>query len=229
MGKHNLTVVQENITTFQGKLKNTGSTLVAVSKTKPLEDILAAYEVGQRDFGENKVQELVLKQKELPADIRWHMIGHLQRNKVKSIAPFVYLIHAVDSIRLLVEINKQAEKNNRIIKCLIQVHIAEEDTKFGFLPSELHDLFSNRQLELLKNIEIAGLMGMASNTSDQEQIKKEFQTIHSIFTKYRDLPAPNVHFSELSIGMSNDYELALANGSTLIRVGSAIFGPRIIH
>ena len=193
--------------------------LVAVSKTKPNTDILEAYNAGQKIFGENKVQELAKKQKNLPYDIKWHMIGHLQTNKVKHIASFISLIHAVDSIKLLKEINKRATQNNRIIDCLLQVHIAKESTKFGFDIEELEKVISIAKE--YTNIKIKGLMGMATFTNDSKQINKEFESIHKIFKKVK-----NETLNTLSIGMSGDYKLAINNGSTMIRVGSAIFGDR---
>jgi len=201
-------------------------TLVAVSKTKPNTAILDAYEVGQLDFGENKVQELARKAEELPKDIRWHMIGHLQRNKVKYIAPFVHLIHGVDSLRLLKEINKQGEKVNRIINCLLQIHIAKEETKFGFSEEELKHLLEQGELEPLSNIRIVGLMGMATFTQDHDQIKQEFMGLSDLFNNSKQYTLSNVEITTLSMGMSGDYQLAIEEGSTMVRVGSAIFGSR---
>ncbi|MFY0481941.1 YggS family pyridoxal phosphate-dependent enzyme [Flavobacterium sp. PLA-1-15] len=198
-------------------------TLVAVSKTKPVSDLLEAYEAGQRIFGENYVQELVEKHEQLPQDIQWHFIGHLQSKKAKLIAPFVDLIHGVDSLKLLEEINKQALKNERIIECLLQIHIAEEDTKFGLDETELNDLLNSEKFKNLKNIKIKGLMGMATFTENQNQIKKEFLHLKSIFEKISIL---NSNFSILSMGMSGDYQLAIDSGSTMIRIGSSIFGGR---
>jgi pyridoxal phosphate enzyme (YggS family) len=220
--------IGENITAFHKLLENTQCKLVAVSKTKPSELILEAYKAGQRDFGENKVQELSEKSRQLPGDIRWHMIGHLQTNKVKYIAPFIHLIHSVDGLKLLGEINKQAQKNSRIIECLLQVHIALEEHKFGFNALELEDLFNDKSLAALKNVQIIGLMGMATFTEDTEQIRKEFKYLQELFEKLKhlDLP-PNVLMREISMGMSDDFKIALEEGSTLIRVGSKIFGPRI--
>lgn len=195
-------------------------TLVAVSKTKPNRAITEAYEAGHLDFGENKVQELCQKAEELPTDIRWHMIGHLQRNKVKYIAPFVHLIHGVDSERLLAEIDKQASKNDRIIDVLIQLHIAEESSKFGFSYDEVDVLFSNDNK--YSNIRIVGLMGMATFTDNKDQIKREFETLSSFFNKWKQSKS----LSTLSMGMSNDYPIAIASGSTMIRIGSLIFGSR---
>ncbi len=205
-----------------------GVTLVAVSKTKPVEDILEAYEAGQRIFGENKIQEMSDKFEVLPRDIQWHMIGHVQTNKVKYMAPFVSLIHGVDSFRLLREIDKQAKRNERIIPCLLQVYIADEETKFGLEESELDEILSSTALRELKNIKIVGLMAMATFTEDQTQIKEEFDHLNAIFKRvqlqYKELE--NVDFKELSIGMSNDYITAISSGSTMIRIGSTIFGSR---
>ena len=195
-------------------------TLVAVSKTKPNSAIEEAYGVGHRDFGENKVQELCQKAKELPNDIHWHMIGHLQRNKVKYIAPFVHLIHGVDSERLLTEINKQGAKNNRVIDVLIQLHIAEESSKFGFSYDEAASLFSNENQ--FPNVRIVGLMGMATFTKDKTQITREFETLSAFYDTWKAQKSLSV----LSMGMSNDYPIAIASGSNMIRVGSLIFGQR---
>ena len=195
-------------------------TLVAVSKTKPAEDILALYEAGQRDFGENYVQELVDKQAILPAAIRWHFIGHLQRNKVKYIAGFVHLIHGVDSFSLLKEINKQAAKQNRIIDCLLQVHIASEETKFGFDEQELLSILG---LEALSNIHIVGLMGMASFTEDKEKVRIEFNALKTMFDLFSAHYFP---LTILSMGMSADYPIAIEEGSTMVRIGSLLFGAR---
>lgn len=193
--------------------------LIAVSKTKPNIDILSAYNAGQRSFGENKVQELTKKQEELPNDIKWHMIGHLQSNKVKYIAPFVSLIHAVDSFKLIKEINKRAEQNNRIIDCLLQVQIATENTKFGFEINEIENVI--KESNKFKNVNIKGLMGMATFTKDTEQINTEFKKINLLFKKVKTNT-----INILSIGMSGDYKLAINHGSTMIRIGSAIFGNR---
>jgi pyridoxal phosphate enzyme (YggS family) len=201
--------------------------LIAVSKTKPVEKIQEAYEAGQRRFGENKVQEIVPKYEALPKDIEWHMIGHLQSNKVKYIAPFIHLIHSVDSYRLLEEINKQAARVNRIIPCLLQVHIAEEETKFGFSEVEVTQLLLSGEFALLQNIRIEGLMGMATLTQDLEQVRKEFRGLKKFFDhlKLQSLPL-QVKMNELSMGMSSDYRIAAEEGSTMIRVGTAIFGER---
>ncbi len=196
-------------------------TLIAVSKTKPQSDLIEAYEVGQRDFGENKIQEMSEKWEHLPKDIHWHMIGHVQTNKVKYMAPFVHLIHAVDSLKLLKEIQKQALKNNRTIGCLIQIRIAQEETKFGFPAEELSSLVE--AAKQFPNIEIKGLMGMASFTSNQEQIRQEFKNLAEIFSEFK-LVKPESTI--LSMGMSSDYQMAIEEGSTMIRVGSKIFGER---
>jgi pyridoxal phosphate enzyme (YggS family) len=204
-----------------------GVTLVAVSKTKPNELILEAYEVGQRDFGENYVQELVEKAEQLPKDIRWHFIGHLQSNKVKYIAPFVALIHGVDSPKLLQEINKQALKNNRVIDCLLQLFIAKEETKFGFSFDECRDLLNSTAFSELKNIKIRGFMAMASNTNDQGQIRQEFRSVKEFARGLpRQISIGNDGHPVLSYGMSGDYKIAVEEGSTMVRIGSSIFGER---
>ena len=201
-------------------------TLVAVSKTKPVSDLMEAYEAGQRIFGENKIQEMVDKWEQMPKDIQWHMIGHVQTNKVKFMAPFVSLIHGVDSLKLLEEINKQALKNNRIIDCLLQIHIAEEETKFGLSESELNDVVQSETFKNIENIRIVGLMGMATFTENQQQIKKEFTHLKAIFDKTNQLPTSNFKLQTLSMGMSGDYPLAIECGSTMVRIGSSIFGSR---
>jgi hypothetical protein len=201
-------------------------TLIAVSKTKPVSDILELYQAGHRDFGENKVQELTDKYNQLPKDIKWHMIGHLQRNKVKYIAPFVYLIHAVDSLKLLKEINKQALKNNRTINCLLQVKIASEETKFGLSKEEVSQLLIADEFKLLQNIHVIGLMGMATFTNDTDQIKNEFCELKDIFDSVKNIKYPNCEITQLSMGMSNDYQIAVSCGSTMVRIGSSIFGKR---
>lgn len=220
-------MIADSLHTLWDELTPFNSKLVAVSKTKPNEDLLEAYKAGNRIFGENKVQELAKKAESLPKDIEWHMIGHLQRNKVKYIAPFVYLIHAVDSIKLLKEINKQAAKNNRVINCLLQVHIAKEESKFGFDANELLQVVQDSELSSLGHINIIGLMGMATNTLNQKQIQLEFRGLSTLFNdlKKTDLPN-NVLMKELSMGMSGDYKLALKEGSTMVRIGSSIFGLR---
>jgi pyridoxal phosphate enzyme (YggS family) len=202
--------------------------LVAVSKTKPVEAVKELYDLGQRDFGENYVQELVEKQLRLPTDIRWHFIGHLQSNKVKYIIPFIHLIHGVDSLKLLKEINKQARKNNREADCLLQVHIAREETKFGFDESELEMLLSSRMGELgeLANVRICGLMGMASFTDDADKVHKEYKYLKSLFDRYAQLQSPNCDLKILSMGMSADYKIAIEQGSTMVRIGSLLFGAR---
>jgi PLP dependent protein len=204
------------------------ATLVAVSKTKPIEDILELYQLGQRDFGENYVQELADKYELLPKDILWHFIGHLQSNKVKQVAPFVHLIHGVDSIKLLQEINKQAQKNNRVMNVLLQVHIAREETKFGLDENELAALFdpAGNTLTALQNICLQGLMGMASFTEDTAVVENEFHYLKSLFGKYAQFQIPNSQFHALSMGMSNDYKMALAQGSNMVRIGSLLFGAR---
>lgn len=198
-------------------------TLVAVSKTKPVSDLMEAYEAGQRIFGENKIQEMAEKFEQMPKDVQWHMIGHVQTNKVKFMASFVHLVHGVDSLKLLEEINKQALKNNRIIDCLLQIHIAEEDTKFGLDEKELNDLLQSDTFKNLRNVKIKGLMGMATFTENQYQIKKEFSHLKSIFDRISN-EYPD--FSILSMGMSGDYQLAIDSGSTMVRIGSSIFGTR---
>lgn len=212
-------------------------TLVAVSKTKPISDLMEAYDAGQRIFGENKIQEMAEKWEAMPKDIEWHMIGHVQTNKVKFMTPFVSLIHGVDSLKLLHEINRQAQKNNRIIDCLLQIHIAEEESKFGLDEEELNEILTSKTFEELKNIRIVGLMGMATFTDNQNQIQKEFRHLKSIFDSlqsrtdaiYRvsnpEKDAINP-VSTLSMGMSGDYQLAIECGSTMVRIGSSIFGGR---
>lgn len=208
------------------ELQDNKVSLVAVSKTKPVQDIMALYQLGHRDFGENYVQELVSKQAELPQDIRWHFIGHLQSNKVKYIAPFVYLVHGVDSEKLLLEINKQGVKAGRVIPILLQVHIAAEETKFGFDTTELTALLQPEKLENLKNARIAGMMGMASFTSSQERVHSEFEGLKQMFDHYRDKELPNADFNILSMGMSGDYTTAILCGSNMVRIGSLLFGNR---
>jgi pyridoxal phosphate enzyme (YggS family) len=202
------------------------ATLVAVSKTKPVEDIKALYDLGQRDFGENYVQELVDKEAQLPKDIRWHFIGHLQSNKVKYIAPFVALIHGVDSLKLLTEINKQAIKNNRIIDCLLQVHIAKEETKFGLNETELDDLINLSTNQPFNAVRICGLMGMASFTDDTNKVRTELQYLKTIFDKHAQPQTSNLKLKTLSMGMSSDYKIAIEEGSTMVRIGSLLFGER---
>ena len=205
--------------------------LVAVSKTKPVADIFELYSLGQRDFGENYVQELVEKHLLLPHDIHWHFVGHLQTNKVKYIAPFVYLIHGVDSFKLLVEINKQAEKNHRVIHCLLQVHIAQEESKFGLNEMELEELIADLKgaIEVgeLRAIKICGLMGMASFTEDLQKVRREFKYLHMLFDKYSHKLTQNCDLKILSMGMSGDYKLAIEEGSNMVRIGSLLFGERV--
>jgi len=217
--------VRNNIEKFTQTL-HPGCRLIAVSKTQPVEKIQEAYEAGQRLFGENKAQELTAKYEALPKDIEWHMIGHLQTNKVKYIVPFVDLIHSVDSLKLLAEIDKQSQKVNRVVNCLLQIHIASEETKFGFSETEVVEALTSNQFKLLKNIRVTGLMGMATLTADQTQIRKEFKSLKILFDKIKALPTPSVEMKELSMGMSSDCQLAMEEGSTLIRVGTAIFGER---
>lgn len=219
--------IENNIAKYLEILKPYDTQLIAVSKTKPNEDLLQAYNAGQRAFGENKVQELTDKADSLPKDIQWHMIGHLQRNKVKYIAPFVHLIHAVDSERLLKEIDKQAAKNVRLIPCLMQVHIAKEESKFGFSEEELIDFLRSEEFKSLNNIQVKGLMGMATNTDDMDRVKNEFEGLKALFEQIKaEIHSGNIEMKELSMGMTNDYEVACETGSTMVRIGSAIFGGR---
>ena len=202
-------------------------TLVAVSKTKPVEDILSIYQCGQKVFGENKVQELCSKFESMPKDIEWHLIGHLQTNKVKYIAPFVSLIHAVDSLKLLQEINKQAQKHNRVINCLLQIYIAKEESKFGLDFDEAISILHSPEFVALEHINIVGLMGMATNTDDQSIVKKEFTQLEKFYQELKkDNTIAHCNFSILSMGMSNDYALAIECGSNMVRIGSSIFGNR---
>ncbi len=218
--------IKENLQSVKEQIADRAS-LVAVSKTKPNEDILEAYDAGQRIFGENKVQELAAKYEELPKDIEWHMIGHLQSNKVKYIAPFVSLLHGVDSEKLLRTINKEGRKCNRRIPCLLQIHIAEEQTKFGFSQDELLAFLSPEILLELEFVEIKGVMGMATYTNDQNQIKKEFSSLTQIFNGLKATVFKKSElFTEISMGMSGDFMLAIEEGSTMVRVGSSIFGVR---
>ncbi|MEY2922499.1 MAG: hypothetical protein RL108_1125 [Bacteroidota bacterium] len=219
--------IQNNLQSIQASLPEK-VTLVAVSKTKPVSDLMEAYEAGQRIFGENKIQEMTEKWEAMPKDIQWHMIGHVQSNKVKYMAPYVHLIHGVDSLKLLQEINKQAQKNNRIIDCLLQVYIAEEESKFGLDEKEVNEI-----LEYVKNdknemnhVRIVGLMGMATFTNNPAQVEKEFSRLKSIFDSYSDLNTNNCQLNTLSMGMSGDYALAIKCGSTMVRIGSSIFGGR---
>lgn len=203
-------------------------TLVAVSKTKSVEEIKELYDLGQKDFGENYVQELAEKQSRLPKDIRWHFIGHLQSNKVKQIAPFIHLIQSVDSLKLLQEINKQGKKNDRVIDCLLQVHIAREETKFGLDEREVETIMNTNSNDLheLENIRIVGLMGMASFTDETEKVRSEFRYLKTLFDKHAKFQISNFKFQTLSMGMSSDYFVAIEEGSNMVRIGSLIFGAR---
>jgi len=218
----NSNMIQENLQIIKATLpKNV--TLIAVSKTKPLEDLQEAYNAGQRIFGENRIQEMAEKYELLPKDIKWHMIGHLQSNKVKYMAHFVDLIHGVDKFSTLKEINKQAKKHDRVIHCLLQAKIAEEDSKFGLSFDEIENILASEKLKDLVNIKIVGLMGMATFTDDKQQLHKEFSSLKNLFDK---LKTDNQNLKTLSMGMSGDYLIAIENGSTMIRVGSSIFGKR---
>ncbi|SIQ59723.1 YggS family pyridoxal phosphate-dependent enzyme [Maribacter ulvicola] len=214
--------IKENLSNIKQTIPD-AVTLVAVSKTKPMSFIQETYDEGQRVFGENRVQEMTEKWANLPKDIEWHMIGHLQRNKVKYMAEYVSLVHGVDSPRLLAEINKQAEKHNRVISCLLQVHIAEEDTKFGFNEKELLELVNNEEFKAYNNVKIEGLMGMATFTDNMDQVRREFSGLKMLFTK---LKSNYADFTTLSMGMSGDYKIAIEEGSTMVRIGSSIFGSR---
>lgn len=217
--------IQQNLEHIKSTLPK-HVTLVAVSKTKPVSDIMEAYNAGQRIFGENKVQEMVEKQPQLPKDIEWHMIGHLQRNKVKYMAEFVSLIHGVDNFRLLKEIDKQAKIHNRTIDCLLQIKIADEDSKFGMTTQEAQEILQSSDFLELKNVQIVGVMGMATFTDDKKQIESEFSNLKSAFDQLKTLDPSNTNFKIVSMGMSGDYPIAIDCGSTLIRVGSSIFGER---
>ena len=209
------------------ELKDKNVTVVAVSKTKTAEDIFELYKLGQQDFGENYGQELLEKYLKLPPDIRWHFIGHLQTNKVKHIVPFVYLIHSVDSYKLLSEINRQAQKINRVINCLLQVHIAQEETKFGFDEKELDEIINELTNVPMKNIDILGLMGMASFTDDLDKVRGEFKYLKVLFDKFKKSEIRNPKSEILSMGMSNDYKIAIEEGSNMVRIGSLLFGERV--
>jgi pyridoxal phosphate enzyme (YggS family) len=217
--------IKDNLLQIKSQLPE-NVTLVAVSKTKPVSDLMEAYKAGQRVFGENKIQEMTEKWEQMPKDIQWHMIGHVQTNKVKYMAEYVSLIHGVDSLKLLQEINKQAAKHNRIIYCLLQMYIAEEETKFGLDEKELEDILHFVQNDKLQNIKVVGLMGMATFTDNQTQIKKEFLNLKSTFDKINSLSIVNYQLSIISMGMSGDYNLAIECGSTMVRIGSSIFGNR---
>lgn len=221
--------ITKNIEEIQNELKPIGVTLVAVSKTKPIEDIQEAYDAGQRIFGENLVQDMVEKYEQLPKDIQWHLIGHLQTNKVKYIAPFISLIESVDSIKLMKEINKHAIKHNRVINCLLQVYIADEDTKFGLDHVELIELLESQEFAELNNIRIRGLMGIATNTDNEKVIKEEFYELKMLFDGIKvSYFRREDSFDTLSMGMSSDYKIAIEQGSNMIRLGSSLFGKRII-
>lgn len=212
---------------LKSELDKKNINLVAVSKTKPVDAIKKVYDLGQRIFGENRARELQQKADQLPEDIQWHMIGHLQRNKVKYIAPFVHLIHSVDKAKLLKEINKRAKQNDRIIQCLLQVHIAEEDSKYGFNEQEIIDLLHDKDFSSYNNINIIGLMGMATFTDNSDQVRREFKVLKNIFDELKSTVFKGKEdFSTLSMGMSGDYEIAIEEGATMVRIGSIIFGPR---
>ncbi|MFC6858482.1 YggS family pyridoxal phosphate-dependent enzyme [Zunongwangia atlantica] len=214
--------IAENIKKYTEELPDTVD-LVAISKTKPNEDIMEAYEVGQRIFGENKIQDMTDKWEALPKDIEWHMVGHVQRNKVKYMAPYVGLIHAVDSLKLLKEINKQAKKHDRVIRCLLQIKIADEDSKFGISAGEAEEILQSTEYKAFENVAVVGLMGMATNTENDDKVAEEFDYLHSVFKDFRvKYPA----IKELSMGMSGDYKIAVKHGSTMVRIGSSIFGAR---
>lgn len=218
-----------NIEHYNSILKSCGNSvqLIAVSKTKPAADILSLYQYGQRAFGENKALEMRDKHAHLPSDIQWHFIGHLQSNKIKYIAPFVSLIHSIDSFELLKEVDKQAAKNERIIPCLLQFHIAQEETKFGFNLEECKEMLNNPEFLQLTHIKLFGIMGMATFTSEMNQVRQEFATLHNIFQQLKSQYfINNEEFKEISMGMSEDYEVAIKEGSTMIRIGSSIFGAR---
>ncbi|MBN7810697.1 YggS family pyridoxal phosphate-dependent enzyme [Algoriphagus sp. H41] len=219
--------IKANLEAVKKSFVNPACQLIAVSKTKPLPDLQKAYAAGIRDFGENKVQEIQAKQPEMPADTRWHMIGHLQSNKVKYIAPFVHLIHGVDSFKLLREIDKQGKKVGRMIPVLLQIHIAEEESKFGFDQAELEEMLASPDFAALGHVQVKGLMGMATFTEDESQIRKEFRSLKSLFDELKKRKLPDfVQLAELSMGMSGDYPIAQEEGSTMVRIGSAIFGSR---
>jgi pyridoxal phosphate enzyme (YggS family) len=221
--------IADNITQLKNELDRINVTFVAVSKTKPAEDIEEAYHAGQRIFGENTVQELVEKQEHLPQDIQWHLLGHLQTNKVKYIAPFISLIQSVDSLKLLQEIDKHAAKNNRVIDCLLQIYIADEETKFGLGFDEAIELLRSEEFNNLQHVRIRGLMGIATNTDNEKQIKEEFYELDTFFQGLKQsFFKGQTTFDELSMGMSSDYKLAIELGSTMVRLGSSVFGKRAI-
>jgi pyridoxal phosphate enzyme (YggS family) len=221
--------IADNIKSLKNETTNKKVSLIAVSKTKPVEDVKQAYDAGQRLFGENMVQELLEKHEHLPADIQWHLIGHLQSNKVKYIAPFISMIQSVDSLKLLQEINKHAEKNKRVIDCLLQIYIADEETKFGLGFDEAIELLRNEEVAELKNIRIRGLMGIATNTDNEKQIKDEYYELKTFFDGVKQsFFRKDAAFDTLSMGMSSDYKIAIEQGSTMVRLGSTIFGQRVI-
>lgn len=221
--------IADNLKQYKNEVESGGVTLIAVSKTQPIEIVQEAYTAGQRIFGENHVQEMVDKHVELPKDIEWHLIGHLQTNKVKYIAPFVTLIHGVDSLKLLIEIDKQAAKNKRVIDCLLQVYIAEEDTKFGLGFDEVIEILRSEEYQNLKNIRVVGLMGIATNTKNEKQITLEFKELKVFFEGIKvSFFDKESSFKEISTGMSADYKIAISEGSTMVRIGSSIFGKRVI-
>ncbi len=217
--------IKQNLNKIKSQLPN-HVVLVAVSKTKPISALMEAYDAGQRIFGENKIQEMADKWETMPKDIQWHMIGHVQRNKVKYMAEFVDLIHGVDSLKLLKEINKQAKKHQRIINCLLQIKIAKEDSKFGLSPEDAKSILTSDELLELENIKIVGLMGMATFTDDMQQVESEFNLLKSTFTELPEVDSHNCKLQTISMGMSGDYQIAIDCGSTMIRVGSSIFGAR---
>jgi pyridoxal phosphate enzyme (YggS family) len=221
--------IKRNIESIQAHLAGSQARLIAVSKTHPAESIREAYDAGHRMFGENKVQEMLAKQPALPADIEWHLIGHLQTNKVKQVVPNVALIHSVDSEKLLAEIDKQGAKIGRVIPCLLQVHIAKEETKFGFDAPELMTLAQQGQINRYKNVAVRGLMGMATLTDDKQKIRDEFRGLKKLFDQLKEASSGGVVMEELSMGMSSDYRIAIEEGSTLVRIGTAVFGSRPTH
>lgn len=214
--------ISENIKNFQDELPK-DVTLVAISKTKSVDDLLEAYEAGQRHFGENKIQEMTEKWEKLPKDIKWHMVGHVQRNKVKYMAPYVSLIHAVDSLKLLKEIHKEADKNGHCIDCLLQIKIAEEDSKYGISADEAREILDSEEFKVLDHVKVKGLMGMATFTDDEKQVKKEFDHLKTVFEEFKEQYS---NFEILSMGMSGDYKIAIDSGSNMVRIGSEIFGAR---
>lgn len=221
-----MATITENIKALEGELPE-GVKLIAVSKNHPSDAIMEAYAAGQRRFGENRVQEMTAKYEALPKDIEWHLIGHLQTNKVKYIAPYVYMIHSIDSFKLLQEVNRQAEKAGRTIRCLLQIHIAKEDTKFGFSPDECRHMLADEPWQELRNVSICGLMGVATNTDDTAQVRGEFSSLQQLAAELKaGLMSGNEGFCELSMGMTHDYHLALGYGCTLVRIGTKIFGER---